>query len=465
MSEAKISRRKYLKYSVAGAAALAAAAAGGVYYQKATTRRRSIKIGLVAPFSLPEGPDMERATKLAIEEINSAGGVYVKEWGERVPMEYVIADDEDASPEKGVTAVTRAIVEDKVDLLVGAMSSRAALAEQVPAIKNRVPFIITGASTHLVTRRGPQGNYGGLPPGDPLRIEDAEGMSYMFHYCTTTFHYSKTVMHFFGEYLKPMVAPNRNFRLAILYRDDAYGVGVWNDSNKIIKDDKLPIDIVAGRKYPPGTTDFHAELTAVKAAKPDGLFAVDFTVGTSEIYIQGQRDVGLNTVYVAVEVCEGPEFYTLLKKWGDHQLLESKFGPFAGPPYYLPLMDTYIPKFKQKFGVFPGMMGADTYDAIYIAKDAIERAGTLDKAKVRDALETTKMKNLLILTETGYIEFGKTPETYHEISPATFIEQLIWDEKLGECRPFIVWPEKVPNVGTIKQRDFKLPPLYTPGEK
>ncbi|MEM3048279.1 MAG: hypothetical protein QXK72_03600, partial [Candidatus Bathyarchaeia archaeon] len=72
---------------------------------------------------------------------------------------------------------------------------------------------------------------------------------------------------------------------------------------------------------------------------------------------------------------------------------------------------------------------------------------------------------LLILTETGYIEFGKTPETYHEISPATFIEQLIWDEKLGECRPFIVWPEKVPNVGTIKQRDFKLPPLYTPGEK
>ena len=462
MSEKKISRRNYLKYAGAGVAvaAVAGAGAGYYYYSQPGGKARPIRIGLLAPFSQPEGPDMEKASKLAIEEINSAGGVNVKEWGQKVPIELVIADSEDASPEKGVTAVTRAIVESKIDLLIGGMSSRETLASQVPAIENRVPFIISGAPTHLVTRRGPQAKYGGLPAGNPLRIEDAEGMSYMFHYCTTTFHYSKSIVHFFGEYVKPIVARDRNLKLAIVYRDDPYGVGVWEASKSFIKNDNLPIDIVAEKKYPPNTTDFHAELTAIKAAKPDALFAVGFTVDTAQNYIQGQRDVGLNTLYIAVEVCEGPEFYSLLGKWGDRQLLESKFGPYAGPPFYLPLMNTYVPKFKQKYGVAPGMMGADTYDAFYIAKDAIERAGTLDKAKVRDAIESTKMKNMLIVTESGFIEFSKEPNTYHEILPVTFIEQLYWKSELNETRPMIIWPEKVPGIGVIKQKDFELPPNY-----
>ncbi len=461
MSESKITRRKYLKYAAAGVVAAAAAAVGvEYYYSQPAARTRPIKIGMLAPFSQPEGPDMDRASKMAVEEINSAGGVYVKDWGVSAPIEIVIADSENASPEKGVTAVTRAIIEDKVDLMIGGMSSAETLASQVPAIENRVPFIITGASTHLVTRRGPQGNYGGLPEGNPMRIEDAEGMSYMFHYCTTTYHYSKTIVHFFGEYLQPIVAPNRNLKLAVIYRNDPYGAGVWQASKDFIQKDNLPIDIVAEKNYPMGTTDFHAELTAIKAANPDAVFAVDFTVGTSQIYIQGQRDVGLNTVYMAVEVCEGPEFYTLLGKWGDHQLLESKFGPYAGPPFYLPLMNTFVPNFKQKYNVSPGMMGADTYDAFFIAKDAIERAGTLDKAKVRDAIEQTKMKDMLVATQTGYIEFSEAPDAFHEIAPLTFIEQLYWKQDLGETRPMIVWPEKVPGVGTIKQKDFELPANY-----
>ena len=43
----------------------------------------------------------------------------------------------------------------------------------------------------------------------------------------------------------------------------------------------------------------------------------------------------------------------------------------------------------------PGMMGADTYDAFYIAKDAIERAGTVDKAAVRTAIENTNLDQML----------------------------------------------------------------------
>ncbi len=419
-----------------------------------------IKIGLVAPLGIPVGQDMDRAAKMAVEEINADGGIYVESLGKSLTIELVTANTENANPSVAITEVTR-VVEQGVDLLIGGFGSGATLAGQAYAIEKRVPFIITGASTHLVTRRG------FLPEGDPSRIDDTEGMSYMFHYCTTTYHYSKTVAHFFAEAMKPLLESerhiSRNLRLAVLYRDDAYGQGVWNATKHYIEADNLPIDIVAEVNYPTDTTTFQAELTTVQAAEPDAVYVVDFTTNTATIYQQGQSDVGLNSIYIAVECCEEPEFYTALGQWGDYQLLESKFASYAGPPFYLPMMETYVADYEAKYGQVPGMMGADTYDAFYIAKDAIERAGTLEKSAVKDAIESCNMDQMLIITETGKIEFGIDADNYHEIAPFTFVEQLFYNATLEECRPMLIWPETAPIVGKIKQTDFVLPDNYEPG--
>ena len=438
-------------------------------WQLTSSETEYIKIGLVAPYQIPVGQDMDRAARMAVEEINAAGGIYVESLNKSLQIKLIIADTENANTEVAVTAVTRAVKQDNVDLLIGGFSSGATLAGQVVAIEERVPFIITGASSHLVTRRGPQANYGGLPEGHALRINDAEGMSYMFHYCTTTFHYSKTVAHFFAEAMKPLLdsefgfSSSRNLKLAVMYRDDAYGQGVWDATKHYIEADNLPIDIVAEKSYPIDTTTFQAELTAIKAAKPDAVYVVDFTTNTATIYRQGQSDVGLNSVYIAVECCEEPAFYTALGQWGDYQLLQSKFASYAGPPFYLSMMDTYVADYNAKYNTIPGMMGADTYDAFYIAKDAIERAGTLEKSAVRDAIEDCSMDQMLIITESGKIEFSTETDTYHEIAPFTFVEQLFYNEQIGECRPLVIWPETAPIVGTIKQTDFVLPEDYTPG--
>jgi len=425
---------------------------------------RTIKIGLVAPYKIPVGSDMDRAARMAVDEINAAGGIYVADLDAYLKIELVTADTDDTTDTGvAITAVKRAVEQTKVDLLIGGFSSGATLADQVVAIENRVPFIITGASTHLVTRRG------SLPVGHVLRIDDAEGMSYMFHYCTTTFHYSKTVAHFFAESMKPLLdseygfSASRKLRLAVLYRDDAYGQGVWDATKQFIEDDNLPVEIVAEKSYPTSTATFQAELTAIKAAKPDAVYVVDFTTNTATIYRQGQSDVGLNTVYIAVECCEEPEFYTALGQLGDYQLLESKFASYAGPPFYLPMMDTYVADYQTKYDKIPGMMGADTYDAFYIAKDAIERAGTLEKSAVRDAIEDTDMEQMLIITDTGRIEFSTATDTYHEFAPFTFVEQLFYDDTVGECRPQLIWPTTAPGVDTIKQTDFVLPEDYEPG--
>jgi len=432
-----------------------------VWQLTSTPEVDSIKIGLIAPYGIPVGQDMDRAAKMAVDEINEAGGIYVSSLGKNLPIKLVTGDSEKANPDASLNEVTRLVTQENIDLLIGGFGSGATLSGQLPAIENRVPFIITGASSHLVTRRG------FLPEDHPLYIDDSVGMSYMFHYCTTTFHYSETVAYFFAEAMKPLLDSqynlNRNLRLAVLYRDDAYGQGVWDATNHYIQTGNLPIDVVAEQNYPTTTTTFQAELTNIKAAEPDAVYVVDFTTNTATIYKQGQNDVGLNTIYIAVEACEEPEFYTALGQWGDHQLLESKFASYAGPPFYLPMMDTYVADYSELYGQVPGMMGADTYDAFYIAKDAIERAGTLEKSEVRDAIEETNMDQMLIMTESGKIEFSTSPDAYHEIAPVTFVEQLIYDESLGESRPVVIWPETAPIVGTIKQAEFVLPDHYEPG--
>ena len=427
-----------------------------------STDARDIKIGLVAPISgSPIGQDMERAARLAVQEINDAGGVYVSSWNTKVNLTLVIADTINDAPANAVTPVTRAVESDNVDMLIGGYGSAGTLANEIVAIENKVPYIITGASNQLVTRRGPQGNYGGFGPNGPNSIADAEGMSYIFHYCTTTYHYSKTVVDFFATEMKPMVAAERNFSLALLYRNDAFGTGVAAATKFWIQNENLPISIVADRAYDPATSNYQTDLTAVAAAHPDAVFIADNPDKTPLIIKQGWDDVGLKTVYIAVENNQDEAFYDLLGSVGDGQLLESKLDPFMTPSYST-VVGNYAKAFDKAYPhVMPGMMGADTYDAFYIAKDAIERAGTVDKATVRTAIENTNLDQMLIQTKTGKIQFS-TGVNYHEIDPVTFIEQLKWDAPTSHLTSQIVWSP--PGSTNLKQADFVLPTGYQAGQ-
>jgi branched-chain amino acid transport system substrate-binding protein len=422
---------------------------------------QTIKIGVVAGMQTAEGQDIERAAELAIEEINNAGGVYVADLGKNLTMELVLADTVN---DGGDTAapVTRAITEQGVDVLVGGATTGGTLTDQIPAIDNRVPYIITGASLNLVTRRG------SLPSDNALYVDDAEGMSYMFHYCTTIADYSSTVAHFLADEVKPavntMVDSNRNLRLAILYRDDGYGRGVRDVTASIITDDNLPIDIVANVSYATDATTFQSPLISVKDNKPDAVYVAGFIADTAEAIKEGINDVGLKSLYIGVEICEDPQYYALLGETGSFQILESKIATqWQGDTWYLPKVGTYVENYKEKFdGKVPGMLGADTYDAVYIYKNAIEQAGTLNKASIRDALEATDMPQSLLIMENQKITFS-SGTNYHEILPKTFIEQMIWVPDSNALLPYVVYPGSMPGISEFKQMDFYLPPDYEAG--
>lgn len=455
-------QKKILAIIVVAVIVIASVAAWELVPRPPSPEARNIKIGLVAPLGSSIGQDMSKAAQMAVKEINDAGGIYVSSWNTKVNITLVTADTQkDTVPADAVTAVTQAVQSEQVDMLIGGYGSAATLADQVVAVENKVPFIITGASNQLVTRRGPQGNYGGLPAGDANIITDAEGMSYMFHYCTTTYMYAKTVVDFLAQEMKPMVAPNRNFSLALYYRDDSFGNAVEQASLYWIKNESLPINVVADRKHPTTATNFQTDLTVIKQANPDAVFVADNPDITPLVIQQGWTDVGLKTVYIAVENNQDPVFYNLLGSTGDGQLLESKMDPFQVPSYS-PLVQAYSLKFNQTYAVMPGMMGVDTYDAFYIAKNAIERAGTIDKAAVRLAIENTNMDQMLIMTTTGKISFS-TGVNYHEIDPVTFMEQLKWNSTTSKLESQIIWPATVPGISNFKQADFRLPTGYQAG--
>jgi len=429
-----------------------------------SNENRKIKIGIVAGMQTVEGNDIDRAAQLAIDEINAQGGIWVEEWQTNAKVELVLVDTVDDAAGSTAGPVTRAITEDKVDLLIGGATTGGTLTGQIPAINERVPFIITGASLNLVTRRG------SLPADNSLRINDSEGMSYMFHYCTTISDYSTSVTHFLADSVKPLLDSTYDFntsrplKLAILYRDDGYGRGVRDVTSSIIESDSLPIEVVATVGYATTATTYQSQLIQVKDSKPDAVYIAGFTADTAEAIKEGINDVGLKSLYIAVEICEDPQFYALLGETGASQILESKIATqWQGSTWYLPQVGTYVENYKQKWdGKIPGMLGADTYDAVYIAKNAIERAGTLNKTEVRNALETTDMPQSLLIMENGKITFS-TGSNYHEILPKTFIEQLIWDSTSGTLKPSVIYPATMPGIDSFKQSDFILPTDYEPG--
>ncbi len=74
-------------------------------------------------------------------------------------------------------------------------------------------------------------------------------------------------------------------------------------------------------------------LSQFKAANPDAVIVADNPDKTPLIIQQGWNDVGLKTVYIAIENNQDPTFYSMLGDTGNGQLMESKMDPFMTPSY------------------------------------------------------------------------------------------------------------------------------------
>jgi len=391
-----------------------------------------IKIGVIVSMTGPSsnvGKSMWQSAVIAANEINANGGALVN--GKRVPVRLIQGDDA-STQQGGQTAVTKLITQDNVDILVGGYSSAVTSSYQQTVADNKIPFIVTGASSPIITHR-----------------TDID-TNYTFHYCPTTDTYGNFTTNFIYQVIRPAIYQKFNFandrplRLAVIYQNSPYGKGVLSAVNQTIASNNLNINLVSAQPYQANEGDFHTLLTAVKAAGPDVVYVAAFP-----------NEQGLNTIFLAVENNDDPAYYTALGQYGEYSDIESRFSPYTSPKGPIEnASQAFKQEYNATFGSYPDMMGASTYEGTYVAVQAIENAGTLDKTQVKNALSQLSMPQMVEAMTGGNITFSKQ---YREAPFELYMEQLYFVPSLNECRPTIVWPDD------LKAGTFVLPDWYQPG--
>jgi branched-chain amino acid transport system substrate-binding protein len=404
-----------------------------------------LRIGVVASLTGPAsttGKDIWQSAVIAADEINSDGGVYIKDLGKKVPVK-VIAGDDESTREGGQKAVTRLITEEKVDALVGGFSSAVVSAHESVVSEHGVPYVVTGASSPIITQR-----------------TDVDTSS-IFHHCPTTDDYGRQTTLFASEVIRPAInerfgfSDDRPLRLALLVQDSPYGKGVESAVLATVQKENLPVVIVANETFKMGETDFRTVLTSIKAAGPDVVYPAAFLNEQIPMIIQARRDVEMNTIFLAVECNDDPDYYSGVGQYGEYSIMESRFSPYVIPPG--PLTDdimAFKESYQQRWGGFPGMMGASTYEGVYIITQAVENAGTKDKKAVIEALGALNMPQIIEYMQSGAITFTSD---FRESKFDLYMEQLRWDQTEQVVRPVIVWPEN------IQQQPFVIPDWFEPG--
>jgi branched-chain amino acid transport system substrate-binding protein len=429
-------------------ALIAAALVAGCTQQPAQTPASSIseiKIGVIASLTGPAsnvGKNMWQSAQVAETEINAKGGVQLGASGPKVPVKLIVADDE-STQQGGQKAATKLITDDKVDILVGGYSSAVTSAYEQTIAEYKIPFIVTGASSPIITHR-----------------TDID-TSYVFHHCPTTDAYGQYTTTFIDQVVRPAVnkklgaAADRPFRLALIYQDTAFGKGVQTAVNNTISKNNLNIVLVSQQGFKMGESDFRTPLTAIKATNPDAVYVAAFPNEGAPLITQARRDIGLNTIFLNVENNDNAQFYKDLGQYGEGAIVESRFSPYTAPVGSLAdAQSKFKNSYNAKWGTAPDMMGASTYEGIYIASQAAGNAATTDKATVRQALIDLNMPQVIEAMKDGKISFTKD---FRESTFDLWMEQLAFDQALGETRPNIVWPDN------LKVTDFTLPSWYQPG--
>jgi len=442
-----------MKYSVLVIAALLIAAAliaGCSQSQPATQQPSStspqgvVKIGVIASLTGPAsnvGTNMWNSAQVAADKINADGGVTLKD-GSKAQIKLIVGDDE-STQTGGQKAATKLITDDKVDILVGGYSSAVTSAYEQTIAEYKIPYVVTGASSPIITHR---------PDIDT---------SYIFHHCPTTDSYGEYTTLFIDQVVRPAVnkklgaSADRPFRLALLYQDTAFGKGIQTAVNNTITKNKLNIQLVSQQNFKMGDTDFRTQLTAIKAANPDAVYNGAFPNEGAPIITQARRDIGLNTIFLNAENNDNAQFYKDLGQYGEGAIIESRFSPYTAPAGAVAdAQKEFKESYFKRFGTYPDMMGASTYDGIFIAAGAIEKAGNTDKAAVRQALVDLKMPQVIEAMKDQTCSFS--PD-FRESSFDLWMEQLVYNATIGETRPTIVWPDN------LKTSEFVLPSWYVAG--
>jgi branched-chain amino acid transport system substrate-binding protein len=401
-----MNRRAFLR-AAAGVAAI------GTVPSIGRAQGKEVKLGYILPVTGPLAFEAQlslNGLQLAVDEINGAGGIKAL-GGAKLTL---LPGDTQNKVELGNSEAAR-LIDQGIAALIGPFSSLVAFSVRQVTEKNKTPFMLLAAVADNLTEGG---------------------LKYVFRVQPNGKAMSTLTMNNMFEMAKAANTPIK--RVAMMHEDGNFGTTMGNHVEAFAG--KLGYTLVQRIPYSLKSPDFTAELSKIKAAKPD-LLVISGYYGDSKIIAEtaAKLRIGVHAlVGLANAAYSNPKFIA------DNRELTDQL--FDGNYWHNPQSaraKAVFAAYEKRFGSTLTSHGVQAYTVIGVVKDALERASSADRDRLRDALAKTNLADHILPQDA--IKFDDTGENANA-SPALLQVQngrpvVVGPARFAEAKPVFPVPK------------------------
>lgn len=301
------------------------------------------------------GDPEDKTMRLYVDEINAAGGILGR------PLELIVYDDE-GEANRARSFGKRLIEEHKVDVLIGGTTTAATMAVVPLAEEAHVPFLSLAAAVHIV---------------DPVK-------KWVFETPHTDLMACKKI---FQD-----LARRGMTNIGLISGADAFSRSMHDQCVNLAP--RYDIEIIIDESYGAGATDLSLQFAKIRAAHGiEALVNTGFGPGTA-LVARTYRQFGMNLPLYGSQDVASERFIELAGNAAEGvrlpaaALLIADLLPDSDPQK--PVEVDYKRQYEKRWNAPASPFGGRAYDALFITVAAMKRAGTTDKAAVRDEIEKTR---------------------------------------------------------------------------
>ncbi|MES2535006.1 MAG: ABC transporter substrate-binding protein [Pseudomonadota bacterium] len=311
--------------------------------------QETIRIGLITDRIGPAKPWSEPITVgavYAVKELNAKGGLLGKK------VELLIEDDQ-GKPDVSASAA-RKLDEAGAAFILSTTHTPAALQAQSVTLETKTPHLAPSLTVDTLTTQIQNPNFWQTGPLASTQI-------------ATLLAYAK----------------NKNYKRVALIADNS---AISQATAKAFRAEleKNNIQVVSDEMVPAGSTSAEAQMQKVRQARPDAIFLATLLTSENLLILKAYRQNGMNTPILGNYNLSVPIYMSVAKGLLNGVTFVDAWDPAK------PNVQRFLAEYKKDMGVEPHSMQGYGYDGVMLAADAIRRAGSTDKEKVRLAMQATR---------------------------------------------------------------------------
>lgn len=288
------------------------------------------------------GQATDRGIRLAIEEINAAGGIKNR------PLELITMDNRSNNDET-VSVVKRLIDQKNVVALLGEVASGRSILAAPIAQNKKIPMISPASTNPKVTQIG----------------------DFIFRVCF--------IDPFQGTVMAKFAAENLKMKKVAVLREVSSEYSMGLADYFIEKFKAQGGEIVADLSYTDKDVDYKAQLTQIRSKKPEGIFIPGYYTQVGLIARQA-RDLGIQATLLGGDGWESPKLSEIGGKAIDGSFFSNHYSNESEDPQ----VKAFIERYKAKYNEMPEGLAAVAYDAAKMLAFAMDKTKDVKPDQIRE---------------------------------------------------------------------------------